>query len=70
MLLKGIPVSPGYAVSHVLILDDITIDYSKKVIDHPEDEIKRYHQAISKTKGQLEALIQSTKKLTWLLQFK
>lgn len=64
MLLKGIPVSPGYAVSHVLILDDITIDYSKKMIDHPEDEIKRYHQAISKTKGQLEALIQSTKKLT------
>lgn len=64
MLLKGIPVSPGYAVSHILILDDITIDYSKKMIDHPEDEIKRYHQAISKTKGQLEALIQSTKKLT------
>jgi phosphotransferase system enzyme I (PtsI) len=64
MLLKGIPVSPGYAISRVLILDDVVIDYSKKIIDHPEDEIKRYHQAIMKTKIQLEALIQSTKKLT------
>ncbi len=64
MLLKGIPVSPGYAISSVLFLEETIIDYSKKIIDHPEDEIKRYHQAIDKTKNQLEALIQSTKNLT------
>ncbi|MEF3693014.1 MAG: phosphoenolpyruvate--protein phosphotransferase [Acholeplasmataceae bacterium] len=64
MLLKGIPVSPGYAIGSVLFLEETIIDYSKKIVDHPEDEIKRYHQAIDKTKSQLEALIQSTKKLT------
>lgn len=63
MLLKGIPVSPGYAIGQVLFLEDTVIDYSKKIIDHPEDEIKRYHQAIDKTKSQIEALIQSTKKM-------
>ena len=64
MLLKGIPVSPGYAIGKVIFLEDTVIDYSKKIIDHPEDEIKRYHQAIEKTKDQIEALIQSTKKMT------
>ena len=43
MILKGIPVSPGYAKGKVLILNELEIDYQKRIVDHPKDEIKRYN---------------------------
>lgn len=61
-MLKGIPVSDGYAVSKIYKYENESIDLSKKIIKSIPDEILFYEKAISKTIYQLETLKENTKK--------
>ena len=55
-MLKGIPVSPGYAIAKILKFQDYHFDQSKTIIGFPEQEIKRYEEAMRDSVAQLEAL--------------
>ncbi len=55
-MLKGIPVSPGYAIAKVLKFQDIQFDHSKTIIESPKIEIERYEEAIKISVKQLEEL--------------
>lgn len=52
-MLKGIPVSEGYAIGNILILDDDIIDTRKIPFTTIEHEIDIFHDAIALTKSQL-----------------
>ncbi len=60
-MLKGIPVSPGYAIAKILKFEDYTFDQTKTIIQFPEQEIERYDDAIQQTVAQLEALKKTNK---------
>ena len=49
-MIKGIPVSKGYAIAKAFKLTKPQIDTTKRLIMDPDLEIKRYHEAINKTK--------------------
>ncbi|MDY0074356.1 MAG: phosphoenolpyruvate--protein phosphotransferase [Acholeplasmataceae bacterium] len=49
-MIKGIPVSKGYAIAKVFKFEKVKIDTQTKLISDPELEIKHYHQAIAQTK--------------------
>ena len=55
-MIKGIPVSKGYAIARVFKLSKPTIDTEKRIIMDVELEIRRYHDAIEKTKYEIESL--------------
>ncbi len=55
-MLKGIPVSEGYAIGQILILDDEIIDTRKIPFTTIDQEILIFHEAISLTKTQLMQL--------------
>ncbi len=55
-MIKGIPVSKGYAIARVFKLSKPTIDTEKRIIMDVELEIRRYHDAITKTKNEIESL--------------
>ena len=55
-MLKGIPVSPGYAIAKILKFENYTFDLSKTIVESPEQEIKRYEDAIKQSVAQLKAL--------------
>jgi phosphoenolpyruvate-protein phosphotransferase (PTS system enzyme I) len=55
-MIKGIPVSEGYAIGKVLKLEDFSMDSSKKIIKDIDQEIKKFDEAIEKTKEQLSSL--------------
>lgn len=55
-MLKGIPVSSGYAIAKVLKFEDYHFDQSKTIIEFPDQEVSRYERAIRDSVLQLEAL--------------
>lgn len=55
-MIKGTPVSEGYAIGKVLKLEDYLIDTSKKTITDIDLEIQKFDEAIEKTKEQLSNL--------------
>ena len=55
-MIKGIPVSKGYAIAKVFKLTKPQIDTNKRLIMDPDLEIKRYHEAINETKKTIEKL--------------
>ncbi len=55
-MLKGIPVSPGYAIAKILKYQDYHFDQTKTVIEFPEQEILRYDKAINDSVSQLKSL--------------
>lgn len=55
-MIKGIPVSKGYAIAKIYKLHKPKIDTQKSLVMDPELEIKRYHDAIHKTKQAIEKL--------------
>ena len=55
-MLKGISASPGYAIGHIVKLDQQNIDISKMTVRDVPQEIKYLHEAISKTTDQLKEL--------------
>lgn len=55
-MLKGIPVSPGYAIAKILKFQNYTFDQTKTIVEYPEQEIKRYDEAIATSVKQLETL--------------
>ncbi|MDI6452260.1 phosphoenolpyruvate--protein phosphotransferase [Peloplasma aerotolerans] len=61
-MLKGIPVSEGYAVARVLKIEEVQIDYRKVTVDNPLEEISIFRQAIDQTVTQLEQLKSETEK--------
>jgi len=61
-MIKGIPVSEGYAFAKVLKIVDDTIDTSKKTVSDPMQEINHFYEAINKTVYQLNALKDETEK--------
>ncbi len=61
-MIKGIPVSEGYAFAKVLRIIDDTIDTTKKIVSDPNQEINHFHEAIDKTVFQLNALKDETEK--------
>jgi len=61
-MIKGVPVSEGYAIGKILKIDEVKIDYRKKSILDPQDEMKRFRHAIHLAKHQLELLKEETKK--------
>ena len=60
-MLKGIPVSPGFAIAKILKYEDYHFDQTKTIIEFPELEIKRYDDAIEKSIYQLNTLKASNK---------
>ena len=61
-MIKGIPVSEGYAFAKVLRIIDDSIDTSKKIVSDPIQEINHFYEAIDKTVLQLNALKDETEK--------
>lgn len=55
-MLRGIPVSPGYAIAKILKFQDYHFDQTKTIVEFPEQEIKRYEEAIRDSVQQLELL--------------
>lgn len=55
-MLKGISASQGYAIGHILKLDQQTVDTTKIIVKNIENEIQYLHEAIDKTVGQLKQL--------------
>ncbi len=55
-MLKGIPASQGYAIGHILKLDQQTVDITKISIKNIDHEIMYFHEAIEKTVEQLQQL--------------
>ena len=55
-MIKGIPVSKGYAIARVFKLSRPEIDTNKRLISDPESEIRRYHDAIEQTKKEILVL--------------
>ena len=60
-MLKGIPVSPGYAIAKILKFQDYHFDQGKTIIEFPDQEIKRYEEAIRDSVLQLETLKHANK---------
>lgn len=56
-MIKGIPVSEGYAIGKAYHYHDQQLDTSKRHIDQPSLEIVFFHDAIEKTVKQLDELI-------------
>jgi phosphotransferase system enzyme I (PtsI) len=56
-MIKGIPVSEGYAIGNAFHWHDQQLDTSKKLVNQPSLEIDFFHEAISKTVKQLADLI-------------
>lgn len=54
--LKGVGVSPGIAIGRVFLKEDIAIEIKNETIQNPEEEIKRFKDAIEKSKQQLQEL--------------
>ena len=52
-MIKGIPVSKGYAIAKIYKLHKPKIDTQKSLVMDPELEIRRYHDAIKKTKQEI-----------------
>jgi phosphoenolpyruvate-protein phosphotransferase (PTS system enzyme I) len=61
-MIKGIPVSEGYAFAKVLRIIDDSIDTTKKIVSDPIQEINHFYEAIDKTVLQLNALKDETEK--------
>ena len=61
-MIKGIPMSEGYAIAKALKLVEPSIDYTPKTIDDVEHEIKKLKVAIDRTKSQLERLKKEAEK--------
>jgi len=61
-MIKGIPVSEGYAFAKVLRIIDDSIDTTKKIVSDPMQEINHFYEAIDKTVLQLNALKDETEK--------
>jgi len=55
-MIKGIPVSKGYAIAKAFKLTKPQIDTNKRFILDPDLEIRRYHEAIHQTKKAIEKL--------------
>src|SRR5690554_3340951 len=55
-MLKGIPASQGFAIGHILKLDQQTVDITKTSIKNIDHEIMYFHEAIEKTVEQLQQL--------------
>ncbi len=62
MMLKGIPVSEGYAISRVLKIEEPKTSVQKKIVSDVEAELKAYEEAIEKTKEVLRKIIEETEK--------
>ena len=62
-MMKGIPVSEGYAIGFVYQWREKQLDTSKKVVKHAETEMKFLHETIKKTIVQLQELILKSKDL-------
>ena len=61
MLFKGIGASPGLAMEKALVIHPVPgVDASVKAIEpaQAETELRRFHQAVDKASGQLEAIAQ------------
>ncbi len=56
-MIKGIPVSEGYAIGRTYHWHDQQLDTSKKLVTQPSLEIAFFHEAIKKTVLQLDELI-------------
>jgi len=54
-MIKGLPVSKGYAIAPVFKLQKLDIDTNKRIINDPEFEIRHYHDAIRLTKEEIIA---------------
>lgn len=61
-MIKGVLVSEGYAIGKILKINDIKIDYRKKSILDPIQEIKLFKHAIHLSKQQLNSLKDETRK--------
>jgi phosphotransferase system enzyme I (PtsI) len=59
-LLKGIPISEGYAISKVYKLNSTAIDVSKKIVKDTKKELLLFDEAINMTVMQLESLKKDT----------
>lgn len=59
-MIKGIPVSKGYAIAKVFLLKKTDIDASKKVVLDTELEIRRFHDAIRDAKQEILLLKQKS----------
>lgn len=62
-MLKGIPVSDGYAIAKCYHWIDQQVDTSKIVVQHPEKEILFFHDILNQTVQQLDTLIHQSKEL-------
>ncbi|MFD2922646.1 phosphoenolpyruvate--protein phosphotransferase [Halobacillus naozhouensis] len=60
--LQGIAASSGIAIAKVYRLEAPDLTYDKTKIDQPAEEIKRLHEAIDISKGELEKIKEHTKK--------
>jgi phosphotransferase system enzyme I (PtsI) len=60
-MIKGIPVSEGYAIGSVYLWHETTLDTSKKKVNNLASEIAFLHETIEKTKDQLHVLIHRSK---------
>ncbi|MCF7932618.1 MAG: phosphoenolpyruvate--protein phosphotransferase [Acholeplasmataceae bacterium] len=61
MQFKGIAINHGIAISEAMKLETIKIDTSRKTIDDPIEEVRRFRVAVHKSEEQLSRLIQSAK---------
>lgn len=59
-MIKGLPVSKGYAIAPVFKLQKLEIDTQKRMVLDPEFEINHYHQAIQTTKQEIISLKQQS----------
>ena len=71
--LKGIGVSPGYAVGKAIIIKESEIDVNSSAFTSAEEELKNFQNAVSvytkKTKELIESLTKEMKAAAKLLEF-
>jgi len=65
--IKGIPASPGFAIGKARKVNDDFFSFSeiKKIKEEDVDEeIKRFHESITKTENEIQQIINNIKKIT------
>ena len=63
-MLKGIPASDGIGIGRVMIIEEKSLEYTPKAVTDPEEESRRFKNAVdnfcNNTKAQADALRKST----------
>lgn len=60
--LTGVAASPGISIGKVVIMNDEDLSYSKEVVDNPEEEKQRFHDAVATSREQLEKIKEKVNK--------